>query len=32
MLQTGKQLKDMSVLELKGLAYDLIFQREENAR
>lgn len=32
MEQQGKQLKDMSVVELKALAYDLILQREQNGQ
>jgi hypothetical protein len=30
MLQVGKSLKEMSELELKALAYDLLVQREQN--
>jgi len=30
MVQQGKMLKDMSVTELKALAFDLIAQREQN--
>ena len=32
MEQQGKQLKDLSVVELKALAYDLILQREQNGQ
>jgi len=32
MEQMGKQLKDMSVTELKALAYDLLVQREQNGQ
>ena len=30
MLQSGKDLKDCSVTELKALCYDLLVQREQN--
>jgi transketolase len=30
MLQAGQNLKDLSVVELKALAYDFLVQREQN--